>query len=718
MAYTPSTTFVFPGGDYAPQKLFEFSPIPAGGITGTLPLFSGFIQGKNDAVEGNIDGTLPIFSGSLTGSFAANVARVTAHRGCALANEAASAVHQALMVRRQAARSPTKIHVDRDAATALHQAAALSIEQTRLTLTRQTADVATGVSVSQAWAATVEQLPQLHLKRCGTVDTGQWLTHHALAEFDLVEFIHTETRHPIDDAGQTRHAFIRIAHADPLEPYTPGTMFILGEAYTPSKLFIWPHAAPEVPLLDNQQLAGIRHQASGRFQYATPAYKRQCVIVQHTMRPLPGRSVISIDPPREPPPVDPEHIIHTIPERAAYMIEHSLSVTLLDLTPVPMLSVGLSLDADAYAWQFRGTLADPDAIALVQQPPNGDAVQLIITINGAEWRVIVERIEHGRQFGKRTISLTGRGLSAYLGQPYQQPASATQASELTIQQLAELQLPLGWTLEWECSTWLVPNGAFTFTGQTPIQVLAGIANDIGAWLKPSRTSQVLTMAPRYPVLPWQFPLAAADLIVPESAITELVQRPIVPSVINGVYVHGGEIGGVTGWCRLNGTDGAVLAPTVSNSLITDVVAARALGERVLAAHAEQPAIQSLTLPMDGDEFPLAEIGWLAQVTVDSVAVRGIVNAVSIDAALGSVRQTLTLGEATPNTWIQFKDLLPRDPLLIGTLSSTDGATSLLTLLDGGVVRVRGTGTVAAKYYLRGGKIDGPAPNLTQSEIIV
>jgi hypothetical protein len=48
----------------------------------------------------------------------------------------------------------------------------------------------------------------------------------------------------------------------------------------------------------------------------------------------------------------------------------------------------------------------------------------------------------------------------------------------------------------------------------------------------------------------------------------------------------------------------------------------------------------------------------------------------------------------------------------------DGQTSLMTLIDGGVVRVRGMGTANSKYYIRAGRIENEAPNLVLSEIIV
>ena len=53
-----------------------------------------------------------------------------------------------------------------------------------------------------------------------------------------------------------------------------------------------------------------------------------------------------------------------------------------------------------------------------------------------------------------------------------------------------------------------------------------------------------------------------------------------------------------------------------------------------------------------------------------------------------------------------------------TLSNTDSATSLMTLLDGCVVRVRDTGKVGNQYYIRSGKIDGDGPNIAQSEVVI
>lgn len=428
-----------------------------------------------------------------------------------------------------------------------------------------------------------------------------------------------------------------------------------------------------------------------------------------------------VDPPRPPlppnPPHNPNNETFTIPTKTVYQMQNSISVTLTDSTPIDVSDISLSLDAESWAWQFSCKLLNLAQLPLVTTLDN-TAVELIVTINGFEWRVLVEKAPRVRKFADNSISLQGRSLSALLTQPYLQPRSATQSSMMTVQQLAELELPAGWTIDWQAQTWNVPAGAFSYTYKTPMQVISEIAADIGAIVVPSRNSKSLKILPRYPVLPWYFDQATPNLIIPDSALDTVTYHAIIPAQANGVYVHGGEIGGVIGWCRLNGSDGARLAQTITNTLMTDVIGCRALGERILAGQYTQPALQSVTLPMNATDMPLANIGNLIRINIDDTQVRGIVNSVAISANLGNVSQTVQIGEETANVWSAFKQILPSEPLLVGTLSSTDGQTSLMTLVDGGVIRVRGTGSVNAKYYLRAGRIENEAPNLVLSEIVV
>jgi hypothetical protein len=694
---------------------------PQGIVSTTLAGVSGQFSGRNVANAGSFSAALVGVSGDLSGFYNPNVHRYAVAALCSHQGSAALLSADKPIARAQAAYAAMTAHASQQDGTPRNTALLARFDATAPLRIEACASTTDGVRSDTQAVADVQQLVPVDISAHAPI---QQATRSQCALFSALyqlELIFTESRPPIDDSNMAVHTFLRRVYGEPPEAfrYTPGAAFVftVNADYNPADPFVWPYTVPPIDRVENSQRSGIRRETYSHWQRATRHRLHQCSTVQGARRPPPGTS-IWIDPPRPPPVTPPGHTTFNIPDQTSYIMQHSLSVTLLDLTPIPMASVRLSYDADSFAWQFSGQLADKAALPMVKQSAGQPPVQLIVTINGYSWKVLVERIGRGHEFAKNHITLTGRGLTALLGQPYEQPASATQGSALTVQQLAELLLPPGWTINWTAPTWLVPAGAYSYSNQTPIQALAAIAKDIGAMLVPSIDSQTINIMPRYPVMPWDFALASPDVTVPEAAIVGATETTVAPSQANAVYVHGAEIGGVLAWCRLTGTAGDRLAPSVSNALMTDVVGCRALGERILAGQYEQPGIQSITLPMDGATIPLVSVGQLAQITVDSVPVRGIVNGVSIDATLASVRQTIQIGEETPNQWTLFKDLLPRDPLLFATLFETDGTTSLMTLLDGGVVRVRGTGTVGGKYYIRAGKIDGEAPNMVQSEVVI
>lgn len=723
--YTPTAAFVFTVQDYQPSAAFIFE---------TEIISDGVLQctfnAKLDDVKGHFQvsyySNLVVFAAQLddmTAEFDAeydyNVHRLTLAQIFSNVEDSNRVNIKNCALRKPATPRSINTASEQQAATVSTLKMPLfSQPATPLKITR-CGMVDDGTALSKKVTAAVQAMTPIPMALASQQQQAQKQQQKTCSVAEQMTPVYTDPIHIVaQDTGSGVKTERHIRIVDDPNPYTPGAHFVLDNADDADGHFVFNVTQGQIEFIRQQFLGIVSSQVNTSWQYATPLYKKTCSPVEPARRPPPGTS-IRVDRPREPPVIPPGQSSFIIPEQTTYIMQHNLSVTLLDLTPINISSVELSLDVDSFAWSFSAALADKSQVPLLKQTGT-DPVQLIITINGlTPWKVIVERTERTRQFGKQVISLKGRGLSALLSQPYQQATSATQGSDLSVQQIADLQLPAGWTNNWTAQTWLVPGGAYSHQNRTPIQAVMDIARNIGAIVVPATESQVLNIRPRYPVLPWQFDAAAPDIIIPESAITELVERPVVESQINGVYVHGSETGGQLGWCRLNGTAGDRLAATESNTLLTDSIALRALGERILAGQYTQPAIQSMTLPIDGVTFPLIAIGQLIETTLTgSGTIRGIVNSISISANFAKVRQTIQVGEETANNWTLFKDLLPADPLLVATLSSTDGKTAIMTLLDNGVVRVRGTGTVGSKYYIRSGKIDGEAPNQVQSEIVV
>lgn len=415
-----------------------------------------------------------------------------------------------------------------------------------------------------------------------------------------------------------------------------------------------------------------------------------------------------------------------IPVRRTYIVINDIEITrVADGFPIQAKSVSLSLDADSWAWGFSATLLGTSALDAVQPDELGEPVMLQIDINGYSWRVYAEEFTENREFGRRSISVSGRGLSAYLSAPYKLPGSGQADEQLLLQQIMAQHLPLddSWTLNWTPGTpdWLIPAGAASWSNKTPIQAINEAAIDVGLVVVPAMDSKSLTVQPRYPVLPWHYATATPDITVPDAAIINVSRRQRKTTQANAVYVHGAEVGGVLARCYLSLTAGDRVAETRSSSLITDVDAARLLGSRTLAAEYEQPGVRSIVFPLGG-EFALGEVGKLLRVEIDSSHSLGVINSVSVSAAVSgngsiSVRQSLTIGEESQNKWIKFKSILPSDPLLIGNvvLAHSDGSCTV-SLPSGGTVRVRGSGSPGQTVYIRSGKIDGIAPSLTALEI--
>lgn len=408
-----------------------------------------------------------------------------------------------------------------------------------------------------------------------------------------------------------------------------------------------------------------------------------------------------------------------IPIRRVYLVIHDLElVRLPDETPIACSELTLDLDADAWAWGFRATLHGRAALDAIQPDQSGEPVMLEARIDGHAWRVLAEEWSENREFGRRAISVSGRGLSARLSAPWHLPADGVTASAMTIRQIIEAHLPTGsgWTIDWISGTpdWLVPAGAWRWQGKTPIQAIHEAATQHGLVVRPAKAGQTLAILPRYPVLPWAYDQASPQLVIPEAAILAVERAKSIEAQANAVYVHGDTGAGILARVKRQYSAADRLAQTVSAPLITHADAARLLGGRILAGQHTQPAVKRLTLPLGGP-FPIANIGDLIHINLDGGSVRGICNAVSVAARLAdksvSVRQTINLGEETPNVWAKFRTLLPEPPLLWGSILSThDDQTVTVVLADGGLMRVRGTGTVGQKVWLRDGAIEGAAPD--------
>jgi len=65
-----------------------------------------------------------------------------------------------------------------------------------------------------------------------------------------------------------------------------------------------------------------------------------------------------------------------------------------------------------------------------------------------------------------------------------------------------------------------------------------------------------------------------------------------------------------------------------------------------------------------------------------------------------------------NLYSEFRALIPKAPLQVGTVTQVTGGVVTVQLPGGGLLKTRGSGGVGQKVFVRDAVIEAIAPNLT------
>lgn len=333
-----------------------------------------------------------------------------------------------------------------------------------------------------------------------------------------------------------------------------------------------------------------------------------------------------------------------VPIRRTYMILNNVDLRRVtgDIA-LPALSMSLSLDRESWTYGFNASLP-ADALPYLQPETDGSPALLEVTINGATFLVLAEGISRDRQFGQRSISVRGRGKNALLDAPYAPVMQFVNPDPRNVSQLMQDVLTvngvsLGWDVDFGIDDWLVPGGTWSAQGSY-IAALTDIATAAGAYLQPHPTDDTLRLLPLYPSAPWDWGTISPDFVLPAALIAqEGVEWLSKPSYTN-VAVAGTTSSGILGNVTRDGTDGGLVAPMVTHSLIVHADAARQRGRAVLSDTGKQARV-ALRMPV------LSEVGIIMPGKfvsyVDGATTRfGIARAVDVQVAAANVWQTVTL----------------------------------------------------------------------------
>lgn len=268
---------------------------------------------------------------------------------------------------------------------------------------------------------------------------------------------------------------------------------------------------------------------------------------------------------------------------------------------------------------------------------------MIATINGTAYRLCVEQYNQQRDFAKTRINVSGRGKSAILDAPYTPSLNYGNTVDRTAQQLMADVLTIngvsiGWGLDFNLVDWLIPGNVWTHQGSY-MSAITQIAAAAGGYVQPHNTASTLRILPRYPTAPWLWAAATPNFVLPSSVVSVEGVDWKRKANYNRVNVRGAT-SGVHGQITRAGTAGNVLAPMVTDPLITHADVARQRGIAILGDTGTQAHI-TLRLPVLAETGVITP-GAMVSYVDGATTYKGIVRDTTVDWRNPTLRQVLTL----------------------------------------------------------------------------
>jgi len=315
-------------------------------------------------------------------------------------------------------------------------------------------------------------------------------------------------------------------------------------------------------------------------------------------------------PPGDPP--DPADI------RRAYIIMNASSlVTLPDETPLQFADLSLELDMDSISWRLDATLLNQASADRIKPTVDGPA-QVRATVNGRSWVCIIERYSLDRRFSEQRWRIQGTSRTQLLAAPFAPSRTGRVDSQINVRQLMTDQLQFtGFTIDWQqgLTDYTIPAGAWGWEDKTAMEVIAALADSLGAVALPARDTDTVMIRHRYALQgPWTYPNLPTnelDTIIPDAQVISYASQWQPQPHYNSVLVSGVTQGLATTVERF-GTAGDQPAPDQFDDLNLDEFQSRDRGLSVMGASGNQEII-TLELPLTTSGAPgLIEVAKLVE----------------------------------------------------------------------------------------------------------
>lgn len=304
--------------------------------------------------------------------------------------------------------------------------------------------------------------------------------------------------------------------------------------------------------------------------------------------PLPG------DPPDEP------------EIKRTYIIMNSSSlIATAENMPLEFSDLTIELDVDSFAWKMSCSILNRQSMDLIRPTAQGPA-EVVATVNGHQWRFIVERYSLDKRFAKEQWRVTGVSRPQLLANPYapRRTGRIEQPTNMALAMANQLEFT-GFTVALQDGLYdyVIPAGAWGYESKTAMEVISELAAAVGAVVIPDQTEDILHIKHRYKQTPpWYYPgLAESDLdaVIPDSMVIGYSSQWEPQPEYNYVFVSGITDGVSTEVIR-QGSAGDQPTADIYDELNVEAQQCRLRGITALSAGGNQEIVTIETiLPTSG-----------------------------------------------------------------------------------------------------------------------
>lgn len=214
------------------------------------------------------------------------------------------------------------------------------------------------------------------------------------------------------------------------------------------------------------------------------------------------------------------------PQPGTIIVLNTASViTTVTRQEIEVTSIDIAESIDSLHHTFSITLAQPDDLAWLT-PSAGVPIAVEININGYLRTGIVESWETQYQFPGRSVSVSGRALTALLDAPNVDVRAYTSDAEYLASQLVDRELTdSGFSADYAAGVdWLIPAGVWTYASATPVAAIQTLAAASGAVARSHPWDKIIEILPRWPVSPWAWDTATPDVTIAADYVPQLTAR--------------------------------------------------------------------------------------------------------------------------------------------------------------------------------------------------